>query len=389
MGLHKRCLLAFAVLLGGGLLCTAMRAQQSPKPLTNADVVKMIKGGVPQSVVVGSIKSNPSNFDLSPDALVRLHRLGVPEKVLDAMMAAAAQQPPATAPAAQTPVEAPVAAPAPAEVPAASAPSAPEAPAPASAPAAAPPAAPAPASAPAAPTGLPAVTFLQGDTPQPLAIEKTQLEATQAKPSSMLSLASDSALTPVVQGEANQAIGNLASHVHSQFGGASVMQTGGLLSGIMARRKPDQTYVWAVPNPASSNVLPTRSPTFSVDFSGVPGVNAADYTPAIVKLTPSQNAWRLVGATVGKGDATSSSTLDWQIYSKFLEDRVALRSNKTALGQYQISPATPLLPGEYAVVLRPITRDKKFSGADVARGEGDGLMFDSAWSFQVAPDARP
>lgn len=375
MGLHKRCLLAFAVLLGGGLLCTAMRAQQSPKPLTNADVVKMIKGGVPQSVVVGSIKSNPSNFDLSPDALVRLHRLGVPEKVLDAMMAAAAQQPPATAPAAQTPVEAPVAAPAPTEVPATSAPSAPEAPA--------------PASAPAAPTGLPAVTFLQGDTPQPLAIEKTQLEATQAKPSSMLSLASDSALTPVVQGEANQAIGNLASHVHSQFGGASVMQTGGLLSGIMARRKPDQTFVWAVPNPASSNVLPTRSPTFSVDFSGVPGVNAADYTPAIVKLTPSQNAWRLVGATVGKGDATSSSTLDWQIYSKFLEDRVALRSNKTALGQYQISPATPLLPGEYAVVLRPITRDKKFSGADVARGEGDGLMFDSAWSFQVAPDARP
>lgn len=375
MGLHKRCLLAFAVLLGGGLLCTAMMAQQSPKPLTNADVVKMIKGGVPQSVVVGSIKSNPSNFDLSPDALVRLHRLGVPEKVLDAMMAAAAQQPPATAPAAQTPVEAPVAAPAPAEVPAASAPSAPEAPA--------------PASAPAAPTGLPAVTFLQGDTPQPLAIEKTQLEATQAKPSSMLSLASDSALTPVVQGEANQAIGNLASHVHSQFGGASVMQAGGLLSGIMARRKPDQTYVWAVPNPASSNVLPTRSPTFSVDFSGVPGVNAADFTPAIVKLTPSQNAWRLVGATVGKGDATSSSTLDWQIYSKFLEDRVALRSNKTALGQYQISPATPLLPGEYAVVLRPITRDKKFSGADVARGEGDGLMFDSAWSFQVAPDARP
>jgi len=387
---QKRWLLVIPLILASGVLQPEMMGQQATKPLTNSDVVKMVRGGVPSSVIVSSIQSNSSNFDLSPDALIRLHKAGVSKGIMDAMMTAAGKQ--AASNTAAPPAEAPppVSAPPPAA----------EAPPPAATePAAAPPAAPAsppsevPLAAPStppstAPTGLPAVTFLQSGAPQPLALERTQLEETKAKPSSMLSLASDSALTPVVQGEANQAIGNLASHVHSQFGGASVMQAGGLVSGIMARRKPNQTYVWAVPNPASSNVLPTRSPAFSVDFSSVPGVNAADYKPAIVKLTPAQNTWRLVGATLGKGDATSSSSLDWQIYTNFLEDSVPLRSNRTALGQYQISSATPLLPGEYAVVLRPISKAKKFSGADVARGEGDGLMFDSVWSFQVAPDAK-
>jgi hypothetical protein len=239
----------------------------------------------------------------------------------------------------------------------------------------------------AATPGLPTVAFLQNGTAQPLAIERTQLEETKTRPSSMLSLASDSALTPIVQGEVNQAVGEIAGHVNSQLGGATVAQAGGLFSGIVAHRKPELTYVWAVPNVASSNVLPTTVPTFFLDFSNVPGVNAAEYAPAIVKLTPSQNTWRLVGATEGKDDATSSSALNWQIYANFLEDHVALRATKSAPGQYQISPAAPLLPGEYAVVMRPISRSKKYSGADVARDQGDGMAFDSVWSFQVPPGA--
>jgi hypothetical protein len=47
-----------------------------------------------------------------------------------------------------------------------------------------------------------------------------------------------------------------------------------------------------------------------------------------------------------------------------------------------------LMPGEYAVVLRPVSKSKRFSGGDVARGQGDGLMFDSAWSFEVSTDAE-
>jgi hypothetical protein len=350
-----------------------LQAQQPQKPLTNTDVVKMVKGGLPQSVIISEIKSHPANFDLSPDALIHLHRLGVPKGILDTMMAAGAQPPATTAP------------PAPASPPTEASPGA-------SAPAQEPQAVPSPAAVtpPAAsPSGLPSVAVLMGEVRLPIPIERTQLEETKAKPSSMLSLASDSALAPVLQGEASVATGELAGHVHSGFGAASLGQAGGLMSGIMAHHRPSQTYVWAVPNPASSNVLPTRSPLFSVDINGVPGVNPSEYEPIIVKLTPAQNAWRLVGATQGRDDATSSSAVNWQIYDGFLEDRVAMKPQKTAPGQYQVSPAMPLLPGEYAVVLRPISKSKRFSGADVARAQGDGLMFDAVWSFLVPPDAKP
>jgi hypothetical protein len=40
------------------------------------------------------------------------------------------------------------------------------------------------------------------------------------------------------------------------------------------------------------------------------------------------------------------------------------------------------------VVLRPVTKDKKFSGGDVGRAQGDGLMFDAAWTFQISDDAE-
>jgi hypothetical protein len=79
---------------------------------------------------------------------------------------------------------------------------------------------------------------------------------------------------------------------------------------------------------------------------------------------------------------------DWEIYHSFLEERVTLNSQKLKSGEYRISPGSPLPVGEYAVVLRPVSRTKKFSGGGVARGQGDGLMFDSAWSFQVPPDAQ-
>ena len=107
-----------------------------------------------------------------------------------------------------------------------------------------------------------------------------------------------------------------------------------------------------------------------------------------MKLTPAQNMCRIVGATRGKEDAQSSSAADWEIYSSFLEERVAVKAQKATPGEYTISPASPLFPGEYAVVLRPVSKSKKFSGGDVARAQGDGFLFDAVWSFQVATDAK-
>lgn len=70
------------------------------------------------------------------------------------------------------------------------------------------------------------------------------------------------------------------------------------------------------------------------------------------------------------------------------EDRVDVKLKKDATGEYAISPQSPLYPGEYAVVLRPVSKHEKVSGGDVARAHGPGLMFDVLWSFQVAENAR-
>jgi len=81
--------LVFAItLLTVGLSSLPLVAQQSP-PLTNADVIKMVKAGVPESAIVDSIQSSSAKFDVSPDALLNLHQAGVGQKVLDTMLAKA------------------------------------------------------------------------------------------------------------------------------------------------------------------------------------------------------------------------------------------------------------------------------------------------------------
>jgi hypothetical protein len=204
----------------------------------------------------------------------------------------------------------------------------------------------------------------------------------------MKSLAADSAVTQAMQAGINTATWDAATHVNSAVGGSAVQQAGSIFSGVISHRTPTVTYVWGVPNPASTNVLQTVSPSFSLDFSRVIGVNADDYAPAIVKLTPAQNTCRVVGATQGKADVRSSPAADWQVYSHFLEEPVATNAEKLGPGKYKVSAASALQPGEYAVVLRPVAKDKKFSGGDVARAQGDGLMFDAIWTFQISDEAE-
>ena len=338
---------------------TTTHKSTGPQPLTNQGVITMVKGGVPESTVITAIQTQKSKFDISPEGLVALHKAGVTQPEMDAIMAAASgtapTPPPGVAPVAAGAVES----------------------------------APAPAANPAPPPStMPMVAVLLNGSPQPLVLEKTQLAQTKTKPTSMGSLAADSVVTQAMQAGVNTATMSAASHMNSMVGVSTIQQAGGIFSGMMAKRKPMVTYVWGVPGPASTNVLPTVSPAFAVNYSNTPGVNPEDFEPAIVKLTPAQNTCRIVGATQGKDDASASAAADWQVYSSFLEERVKANSQKSGPGQYQISPSTALLPGEYAVVLRPISKSKKFSGGDVERAQGDGLMFDSVWSFEVSNDAH-
>lgn len=344
--------------------------------MTNEDVIRMAEKKLPESVVINAIQSHKTKFTTSADDLIRLQTAGVTENEMNAMLAAAnANSSSSTPPAVPAPSAAPATDP--------SSAAAPVAPSSAAAPASGPVSAPTPTR-----SRMPQVSFVANGAAQDLPLEKTQLAQTKTKPSSMTSLAADSAVTQALQAEIGSTTTAMASHIGSGFGSSSVQQVGGIFSGVLSHRKPTVTYVWGVPNPVSANVLPTASPTFSVDFSRTPGINPDDYEPAVVKLTPAQNTCRIVGATQGKEDASSDPAADWQIYSHFLEDRVAANARKQAKGKYTVTPASELLPGEYALVLRPVSKSKGFSGGDVARAQGDGLMFDAAWTFQISDSAQ-
>ena len=330
---------------------TPVYAQEAQRPLTNTDVINMVKSKLPESVIVQAIQSRPGKFDTSPQALIALQKAGVTEAEMNAMMGrsgAGTSSPAAAAEAPQTGNAGP----------------------------------------PASKSRLPKVYLMSSGAPLELPLEKTQLAETKTKPSSMKSLATDAAVTQGLQTAVNTAAMGAAAHTNSAIGGSMVGQAGSIFSGIMSHRTPTVTYVWGVPGPASANVLKTVSPSFAVDFSRPIGIHADEYEPAIVKLTPAQNTCRIVGATQGKADAQSSPAADWQVYSHFLEERVSARAEKLSTGRYNLSPASELQPGEYAVVLRPISKDKKFSGGDVARAQGDGLMFDAIWTFQISDEAE-
>ncbi len=157
---------------------------------------------------------------------------------------------------------------------------------------------------------------------------------------------------------------------------------GGIVSGFLSHRKPTVTEVWAVAGQKAETAT-SNSPSFEVNFANLPGVNADEYEPVLVKLTPSPKNFRLVGATEAKQDVFESQSMDWQVYSSFVEDRVAVQAKKTAAGSYEVTPTAPLAAGEYGVALRPLNKNKKFSASAVQQNSGDGLLFNSVWAFSV------
>jgi hypothetical protein len=309
----------------------------------------MVSKKMPESVIVSAIKSSPGKYDTSTNELIRLNAAGVTEVELNAMIGAASK---GTNSDAGTGASAVVA-----------------------------------DTEPASKSRMPRVQILQGSASQDLKLEKTQLAQTKNKPSSMRNLAADSVVTQAMQAGISTASWDVATHMNSVVGGSTVQEAGSIVSGMLAHRTPTVTYVWGVPGPASSNVLQTMTPTFSVDYSRAAGVNPEDFEPVVIKLTPAQNTCRIVGATQGKADAGASAAADWQVYSHYLEEPVTVSPQKLGSGKFKIT--TPeLAPGEYGVVLRPVSKTKKFSGGDVARAQGDGLMFDAIWTFRISDEAQ-
>jgi hypothetical protein len=85
---RRSCLLA-AILLCGFITAVGQEA----KPLTNADVVAMVKADLPETTVILAIQKGPTAFDTSPQALIQLKNQGVSPRVLDAMLQPAGAPP--------------------------------------------------------------------------------------------------------------------------------------------------------------------------------------------------------------------------------------------------------------------------------------------------------
>jgi len=382
------------------LLTSFSFAQQANKPLTNDDVASMVKTSLPEEVILNAIQANETNFDTSASALIALQKSGVDSKVMNAMLAATASK--KNPPTAQS-----TGAGQPAGIAAAGNPSAATSAGLAQFGAAikammgggglpgtaalgggisgpgGTTTAPLPAGA------MPVVAFVDGVSRKELTAEHTFVAQTKSRANSLKTIAVDSAAKSTFDAGVNQAWYSSVTHLGTGFTGsiasnAITESSNDITSAFLAHHfKPSEKYVWALSGLNSPVVASSNKPSFDLNYAGLPGINPDEFEPAIVKLAPSNNAWRLVGATSAKSDTVLNVAPQWEVYSSFIEDRMPASVNRVSTGHSQISPTFALSPGEYAVVLRPISKNKKFSGAQVAQNEGPGLLFNSAWSFTV------
>jgi hypothetical protein len=218
-----------------------------------------------------------------------------------------------------------------------------------------------------------------------LSAEATQIVHTKTKPTSLSALAADQALNQALQ-LGTQAAQQALMKSNPAMGLTALNPGTAIISGFLSHRAKQAkvTYVWALNGGSSSANVAGTTPSFVVNFAGLPGVNPDQFEPVIVKLslTPQSN-FRLVGATEAATAAEESTQADWPIYSSFVEDRVAAKVEKLAAGHAKLTPTAAIGPGEYAVALRPIDKAHKFSGEEVGKNQAEGLLFNYAWAFSV------
>lgn len=390
-------------------------AQSAPRFLTNDDIVAMVKGGQGEDAILNAIQSQGTDFDVSAKAVLALKKGGASKKIIDAMIGAVKDQKDAAA-AVISSAQAKAAAEEAdekAETAKEEAARQQRAAAMAGTPANG-------AAMTAAMPGMPTVVMVKNGQKQPLGLAHTQivpagsqLAAGGAQGASMDNLAADNGLTK-----------NLASLAQSFAGGgmpgmggmgglgpgkpgvasammmanpmfASAMIAGKLWSKHKAASQGaaagqdggagqgEVTAVWAIPGAKSETIVHGGQFAFEVQFDGVSGVNADDYEPVLIRLTPSQSNFRLVGATVANPNEFQSSQADWNLYASFVEQRVPAQATKMSSGRYTLQTGSGLAAGEYGVVLRPVNKNKKFSGNSIGQNQGDGLVFNCVWSFEV------
>jgi hypothetical protein len=157
------------------------------------------------------------------------------------------------------------------------------------------------------------------------------------------------------------------------------------LGGLFHPATQARTAIWALSGTAAPRDL-GPAPTFEVEFGHIPGVDPDEYQPAVVRLVPTKDNYRLIAAAKTLGAKQDSAPPDGPI----IEEPVVTGLTQLGRGHYRASTA-PLLTGEYALVLRPIDRDDKgrrkhrkneASLGDLLGGTTQILYF--TWDFGVS-----
>jgi hypothetical protein len=75
----RRSLIAFALLVS----CPLLIAQQA---MNNDSVIKLVKAGLSEDLIITTINASPANYDTSANGLIALKGAGVSDKVLSAIV---------------------------------------------------------------------------------------------------------------------------------------------------------------------------------------------------------------------------------------------------------------------------------------------------------------
>jgi hypothetical protein len=157
------------------------------------------------------------------------------------------------------------------------------------------------------------------------------------------------------------------------------------LSGVLTAEDPPSpggsaplTFAWTVSGSTSSNLVTDRRPVFVVQFKSVPGFDAADLAPVIVRLVPAIAGVRIAAAVRAPADRPSRTVADWDVMRDWKQESVRVSVQSAEPGAAVIQPTSDLAPGEYAVVLRP-SNNKKLAGPAVF----EGRTFTTLWTFSV------
>ena len=166
-------------------------------------------------------------------------------------------------------------------------------------------------------------------------------------------------------------------------GGMMAMSAFSMASGFMPGMRPGApkvTYAWGLPGRNSSRTLTDTNPIFELTYGGIPGVDPDAYEPAVLKLVQTKDNYRLVGATQMKMTAKNMRGGGGPENGKWIsEDRWPSHCDKEERGFYVLRVDSPLEPGEYAVVLRPV---KGYKGTSSGLG-GHAQVFYSVWDFSI------